>query len=233
MAFYVLDENKNLVLSFDAEGFLAILQQAIADQSLANIDPDSAVASKLRSIINGTTHHIEFITAAQYSDLENRGLLVAGTYYFITDDTTEEDLEQYINGLAEDIEAVENAVSYKEKLQDWTPYTEPIDAGFYLLCVQFVTLDVDPLVISLTTQIFLDATGSVDEAYSGVIAYEHLTTSSATEAFWKVKAVPVMSGGVWSGSYALNVVDAETERKEPMTYTISFQRVGIQRDSNA
>lgn len=110
MAFYVLDENKNLVLSFDAEGFLAILQQAIADQSLANIDPDSAVASKLRSVINGTTHHIEFITAAEYSDLENRGLLVAGTYYFITDDTTEEDLEEAIGGLISRVGSLEQTV---------------------------------------------------------------------------------------------------------------------------
>lgn len=103
MAFYVLDENKNLVLSFDAEGFLAILQQAIADQSLANIDPDSAVASKLRSIINGTAHHIEFITAAQYNDLEAHGELVEGTYYFITDDTTEQDLEEAVSGLVEGV----------------------------------------------------------------------------------------------------------------------------------
>lgn len=118
MAFYVLDENKNLVLSFDAEGFLAILQQAIADQSLANIDPDSAVASKLRSIINGTVHHIEFVTAAQYSDLVNRGEIVAGTYYFITDDTTEEDLEAAIAQLQEGVSTLQTgkSVVYKHTI---------------------------------------------------------------------------------------------------------------------
>lgn len=99
MAYYVLDDNKNLVQSFDREGFLAILQQAIADQSLENIDEDSAVASKLRSNINGTAHYIEFVTAAQYAELETQGALVLGTYYFITDDTTEEDLETAISGL--------------------------------------------------------------------------------------------------------------------------------------
>lgn len=99
MAFYVLDENKNLVASFDREGFLAILQQAIEQGTLENIDPDSAVASKLRSNLNGTAHYIEFVTAAQYSELEAQGELVEGTYYFITDDTTEEDLENAIGEL--------------------------------------------------------------------------------------------------------------------------------------
>lgn len=110
MAYYVLDENKNLVQSFDREGFLAILEQAIEQGTLENIDEDSAVASKLRSNINGTAHYIEFVTAAQYSELEAQGALVLGTYYFIIDDTTEEDLETAISGLIETTDSLTDTV---------------------------------------------------------------------------------------------------------------------------
>lgn len=101
--FYVLDDNKNLVEAFDKEGFLALLEQIIEDGSLENIDEDTAVASKLRSIINGTAHHIEFVTQAQYNQLEQDEELVAGTYYFITDDETAEDFAEAIEVLQTDL----------------------------------------------------------------------------------------------------------------------------------
>lgn len=106
MAFYVLDDHNNRVLAFDQEGILAVLQQAIADQSLENINPDSAVASRLRSIINGTAHHIEFVTQAQYNDLEQAGQLIEGCYYFITDDETAENFEDAIEALQTAVEAL-------------------------------------------------------------------------------------------------------------------------------
>lgn len=96
MKYYLLDENKNLVEGFDKEGFLGLLEQAIELGTLENIDEDSAVASKLRSALNGSTHHIEFLTEAEYNQLVEDEELVANTYYFITDDTTAEDLEEAI-----------------------------------------------------------------------------------------------------------------------------------------
>lgn len=119
MAFYVLDENKNLVEAFDKEGFLGLLEQAIEDGDLSGIDEDSAVASKLRSIINGTTHHIEFVTQAQYNQLAQDEELVAGTYYFITDDETAEEfadaieaLQTALNNLNERLTNVEATLSF-------------------------------------------------------------------------------------------------------------------------
>ena len=98
MKYYLLDENKNLIEGFDKEGFLALLEQAIEQGTLENIDEDSAVASKIRSVLNGTTHHIEFITQAQYNQLVADEELVANTWYFITDDTSvEEGLEDHEN----------------------------------------------------------------------------------------------------------------------------------------
>ena len=114
MAYYVLDDHNNRIAAFDQEGFLAVLQQAIADQSLENIDPDSAVASKLRSVINGTTHHIEFVTQAEYNTLAQGGELIEGCYYFITDDTTEEDIEEALDNLAEAVDAAEDDIDALE-----------------------------------------------------------------------------------------------------------------------
>lgn len=112
MKYYLLDENKNLVEGFDKEGFLALLEQAIEEGSLDNIDEDSAVASKIRSVLNGTTHHLEFVTQAQYNQLEADGELVANTYYFITDDTSYEDIDHLLKTHTNTLE------DHEEKLTD-------------------------------------------------------------------------------------------------------------------
>lgn len=113
--YYLLDENKNLVEGFDKEGFLAILQQAIEQGSLENIDEDSAVASKLRSVLNGTAHHIEFVTQAQYNELESEGELVENTYYFIIDDPSfenfEREFEEETNSLNENLDEVTERIN--------------------------------------------------------------------------------------------------------------------------
>lgn len=108
--YYLLDENKNLVEGYDKEGFLALLEEAIEQGSLENIDENSAVASKLRSVFNGTTHHIEFVTQAQYNELETEGELVPNTYYFITDDTTLEEFEETINQLSDKVDELEERI---------------------------------------------------------------------------------------------------------------------------
>lgn len=108
--FFVLDENKNLVEAFDKEGFLALLQQVIDAGSLEGIDPESAVASKLRSIVNGTAHNLEFVTQAQYNQLFNDGDLVENTYYFITDDETIEDYDEAIQQLQSYVSNLDSAL---------------------------------------------------------------------------------------------------------------------------
>ena len=56
--------------------------------------------------MNGTTHHIEFVTQAQYNQLEQEQQLVAGTYYFITDDETAEEFAEAIEILQTDLAIV-------------------------------------------------------------------------------------------------------------------------------
>lgn len=107
--FFVLDENKNLVEAYSKEDVLALLEQAIADGDLSHIEEDSAFVSKFKSLINGSTHHIEFVTQAQYNAMEQAGTLTANTYYFITDDTTADDLETAVSGILQGTTAVPNA----------------------------------------------------------------------------------------------------------------------------
>lgn len=110
MKYYLLDENKNLIEGFDKEGFLALLEQAIEQGTLENIDEDSAVASKIRSVLNGTTHHIEFITQAQYNQLVADEELVANTWYFITDDTSYDELLEQVGVLQDKCDELEEHV---------------------------------------------------------------------------------------------------------------------------
>lgn len=133
--YYLLDENKNLVEGFDKEGFLALLEQAIEQGSLENIDPDSAVASKIRSVLNGTTHHIEFVTQAQFNQLVADEQLVKNTYYFITDDTTLEGLENSIgnlDGRLTDQENSMNGLLNGELHAQYAYVAETIRNGLYL-----------------------------------------------------------------------------------------------------
>lgn len=98
--YYLLDENKNLVEVVNIEDNLFRTR-----------------LEKLHSEVNNTDHNIEFVTQAQYNQLEHDGELVANTYYFITDDTTVEDLEEHIN---QNDEAVASAVARVEAIEDGT-----------------------------------------------------------------------------------------------------------------
>lgn len=123
MKYYLLDENKNLVEGFDKEGFLALLEQAIENGSLEGIDENSAVASKIKSVLNGTTHHIEFVTQAQYNQLVSSHQLVTNTYYFITDDSSFDDLETLVNDTKERVDEI-------EYIKDITDASDPNTAIF-------------------------------------------------------------------------------------------------------
>lgn len=109
MKYYVLDENKNLVEAYDKEGVLAVLAQAIEDGSLDNITSDSAFISKIKCCVNGVSNNIAFITQAKYNELEANGELRENTYYYITDDTTCEDINAALEALNEAINSCNNS----------------------------------------------------------------------------------------------------------------------------
>lgn len=111
MKFYVLDENNNKVEAFDKEGTLAVLQQAINDGTLENIVADAAFVSKLKCCVSGDTHNMAFVTQAKYNELVETNGLLENTYYWITDDSTCEDLDNILEELTEAVNGLINAIN--------------------------------------------------------------------------------------------------------------------------
>lgn len=93
---YVLDENNNKVESLSKEEVIALIAKAIQEGQLPSVDEDTAFVTKLKSAVDGKTYKVGFCTQAQYNELEANGSIESNTYYFITDDDTETDLEDSI-----------------------------------------------------------------------------------------------------------------------------------------
>ena len=103
--YFVIDENNNKIPAYSAEEVLAVLNKAIADGSLANIVADAAFISRVKCCVSGYTHLFAFVTQAKYNELKENNQLVNNCYYFITDDTAADEinnrLEQIIESLNE------------------------------------------------------------------------------------------------------------------------------------
>lgn len=104
--FYVLDENHNLIEAYDKEGVLAVLEQAIANGSLSGISADAGFVSKLKCCVGGATHPIAFVTQAKYNELQASGNLINNCIYYITDDTSAEDLDKALEELTAKVDAL-------------------------------------------------------------------------------------------------------------------------------
>lgn len=96
MGYYVRDNNNNLIEGLSKEEIYALLDEAIRTGQLPSVDDETAFVTKLKCSVTGVASSVAFITEAKYNELRNGGLLKANTLYFITDDTTEETLENAI-----------------------------------------------------------------------------------------------------------------------------------------
>lgn len=99
MSNYVLDDNNNKVIAYSAEEVLSVLEQAIADGSLADLVADAAFVTKLKCCVSGQTNKIAFVTEAQYNELAAAGTVENGVYYYITDDTTLDSINEILTEL--------------------------------------------------------------------------------------------------------------------------------------
>ena len=97
MAYYVRDNNNNLIEGLSKEEIYALLDEAIRTGKLPSVDDETAFVTKLKCSVTGVASSVAFITEAKYNELRTGGLLKANTLYFITDDTTEETLENAID----------------------------------------------------------------------------------------------------------------------------------------
>jgi hypothetical protein len=97
---------------------LSVLAQAINDGTLENIVADSAFVSKIKCCVGGNTANFAFITSAKYNELEAAGTLDEKTLYFITDDGTLNNLEEYVNSLTDKINKIVNGQQVVGKATD-------------------------------------------------------------------------------------------------------------------
>jgi hypothetical protein len=111
MPHFVFDENNNRVEAYSAQEVLAIIEQAIADGSLANVVAGSAFVTKLKCCVSGQTNYVAFTTQATYNEMEANGTLVQNCYYFIIDDTTAEDMARVLETMQLRIVELENSFS--------------------------------------------------------------------------------------------------------------------------
>lgn len=94
MAYYVLDENNNLIEATDK-----VL---------------TALVEKVKCCVSGTAYNIAFITQAKYNELEAQGLInKATTHYEIIDDTFRDEINAQLYN-------IENTLQAKSKLLDDT-----------------------------------------------------------------------------------------------------------------
>lgn len=117
MNFYVIDENNNRVPALDLEGVLAVLNQAIADGSLANITKDSAFVSKLKCCVGGGTHQVAFVDQAKYNELKATNQIIKNCLYFIVDDTTGEETEANLQRLSNEVNELLHRVNNIQQKQ--------------------------------------------------------------------------------------------------------------------
>ena len=96
MAYYVRDNNNNLIEGLSKEEIYALLDEAIRTGQLPSVDDEAAFVTKLKCSVTGVASSVAFITEAKYNELRTGGLLKANTLYFITEDTTEDTLENAI-----------------------------------------------------------------------------------------------------------------------------------------
>ena len=93
---FVLDENHNRHEALDKEGVEALLAEAIRTGQLPSVDEDTAFVTMLKDPITGQSHKIVMCTQAQFNAMLQGGTLISNAYYYITDDTTAEDLEDHL-----------------------------------------------------------------------------------------------------------------------------------------
>lgn len=122
MSFYVLDENNNKVEAFDKQGVLALLDQAIKEGKLDAITADSAFINKIKCCVSGGTFNIAFVTEAQYNALKAADQLIVNTYYYIVDDTSYNDILDFIReenefneGILERLNNIDNKIAHNFK----------------------------------------------------------------------------------------------------------------------
>lgn len=163
MANWVHDDLNNRIEALSKEEVYALLAQAIQQGQLPVLEQDTAFVTMIKSIVDGQAYKIGFCTQAQYNQLAASGQLQQNAYYWITDDTTYEDLVAYIEEIAANIDEI----AAKADLVD----TKKLDKPAYVGTTVAAGIQIDTT--GLFCVLYLDQTYQVWETYH--IAIPNLT----------------------------------------------------------
>lgn len=103
------DADKNKYEAFTKEEVLEVIQEAISSGELP--DEINGLVLRFKNPVDNQSYKIAFCTQAKYNELESGGQLEANCIYYITDDTTLEDLEDAIDDLNDRCDSINNQVT--------------------------------------------------------------------------------------------------------------------------
>jgi len=110
MTHYIHDEKNNRIEGMSKEEIYALIDEVIASGELPT-DAQTAFVTALKSIVDGNAYKIGFCTQAEYNQLVAQGELVANALYIITDDETEQDINQRLTDIEDAIEIIEERIA--------------------------------------------------------------------------------------------------------------------------
>lgn len=181
MAYYAHDDNNNRIETLSKEEIYALIDEVIQGGELPS-DIQEAFVTKLKSIVDGGTYKVGFCTQAQYNDLVSQGLVEPNAYYFITDDTTEEDFINLIRQVQKnknDIDTLKGKHLYEHSLTLRFAEENNKDA---LIFIRFLTNTNETLTVSqiktLITDVRYSCTGSV-RATNDAYAIDNITFNTS------------------------------------------------------
>lgn len=117
------DADKNKYEAYTKQEVLEVIQEAISSGELP--EELNGLVITLKNPIDNNGYKIAFCTQAKYNELKAGGLLEVNCYYFITDDTTADDLNDAIDGLDSRVDTLEPLSNLLKEL------TNAVQLGLY------------------------------------------------------------------------------------------------------
>lgn len=208
---YLVDENKNLVEGLSKEETYDLLAKAINDKTLPDYDTGTAFITKLKDSVDGTEHKVAFVTQAKYNELSTSGSLLSNCLYYITDDTTEEDLTNVIATAKK--EAAEEANSVTAEVR------ENVGSNTNALKKKLGVETIKSYTFSGTSEILSNVVLDADSLYFAVLTVA--TSSAGTNAYnLGMMYVPYDSNGASSyASCAMLAISGTNVVNDPIMIT--------------
>ena len=209
MANYAHDDLNNRVETLSKEEIYALLADAIEQGQLPSVDTPNAFVTMVKSIVDGQPYKIGFCTQAQYNELKAEDELEDNALYFITDDTTLEELDtKYTNMINEQILQVQKpplaSINADFDFVDWNTTTSTrgfsyigfehnTTTGFYNNPLYLLPLDSIKAVAEAKIEYLSGA--------NGYLRYD-LDSILANNNYLEFKAVKIFSGYIYPPNYS-------------------------------